>query len=594
MNALKQDNPSRLLDEIEQLRASLESALEENSKLVEDRDRLRTRTRELSRELRETYRALADHEERATIVEPALVRHGETEEELRVALEELQVLTEELESANTGLQRSNEELDARVEERSQQLREIDKALRATEASLRVVADLVPELVWRADALGEADWFNERWLSYTGADADRALGLAWLDFVHPDDRTATQASWAEAIESGASFENEHRLRAASGDYRWFLVRAEPLRDDLQRIIRWFVAGTDVQDHRRTIEALQHSESRFRTLVEGVPQLIWRSRDLGEWTWSSSQWSRFTGQSEKEAAGLGWLEAFHPSDREAAVAAWSRAEEQGVLEIEGRIFDVVDSRFRQFRTLALPLRGADGGVVEWLGTSTNVDDLFQLRKQQDVLVTELQHRTRNLMGVVQAVTARTLRGVSSLDEFAKCIDDRLSALARVQGLLSRRDTGTRVAFDLLLREELSAHVALDAEGGERVQLEGPPGVRLRSANVQAFALALHELATNAVKYGALSVETGRLHIRWGVHDDIMRGKRLWVDWRETGIDDIAETAGSAHGGGYGRELIERALPYQLGAQTTYGFEADGVHCTIEVPLSAPQDSREMING
>jgi PAS domain S-box-containing protein len=586
-----QGQTARLIDENEQLRASLESSLEENALLVEERDQLRLRMRELSNELRTTYEAVSRHEDRTSMVEPVLVHQGETEEELRVALEELQVLAEELEAANTGLQHTNRELDERVEQRSRQLKEIDKALRSTEASLRAVADLVPDLVWRTDAKGQADWFNARWTALTGDTIEMAIEKGWIDAVHPLDRETTRSSWASAVEAGAPFEHEQRIRDAAGAYRWFLVRAEPLRDDYGQILHWFAAGTDIDDHRRTMEALQQSELRFRTLVEGMPQLVWRSLGGGDWTWSSTQWREYTGQSAEEARGLGWLDAFHPDDRTAAIASWTRAKGSGSLEVEGRIMQADEQRYRHFRTRALPVRGDQGCVIEWLGTSTDVDDILRLRAQQDVLVTELQHRTRNLMAVVQAVTARTLRGVSTLEQFGRCIDDRLSALARVQGLLSRRETGTRIPFDLLLREELSAHVELAPPGEKsKINLDGPEGVPLRSANVQTFALALHELATNAVKYGALSKRGGQLNIAWGVVQDEAEGPRLWVDWREEGVSGVGAADAPAEGGGYGRELIERALPYQLGARTTYDFEPDGIHCTIEVPVPMEMETGE----
>jgi two-component system CheB/CheR fusion protein len=279
-------------------------------------------------------------------------------------------------------------------------------------------------------------------------------------------------------------------------------------------------------------------------------------------------------------MGWLRAFHPDDRERARAAWGLAQETHTLEIEGRIFHATEDRYRHFRTRAVPVRDAEGHILEWLGTSTDVDDILQLQGEQEVLVAELQHRTRNLMAIVQAVTMRTLRGVKTLEDFKRCIDDRLSALARVQGLLSRRDGGLRVPFDMLIREEISAHVEL--EDSEQVTLSGPGGVGLRSAMVQTLALALHELATNAVKYGALSEAGGRLAVAWDLKQDDSAHRTLCIDWRESGVSAIPSGNDAPRGGGYGRELIERALPYQLGASTSYAFEPDGVHCTIEVAV------------
>jgi PAS domain S-box-containing protein len=572
-----------LVDENEQLRASLESALEENALIVEERDLLRQRMEGLGQELRVMQSVVSQQEARVARIEPRLEQQGQTEEELRVAFEELQMLTEELEEANSGLHQTNQELDARVEERTVQLQEINGALRTTEAALRAVADLVPDLLWRTDAEGQADWFNRRWLSFTGRAAPDALGMGWLGAIYRDDREATRTRWDAAVASGTPFQSEHRICDVHGTERWFLVRAEPLRGANGRILHWFVAGTDIHDQRVALDALQRSELRFRTLIEGMPQLVWRARGQGEWTWSSPQWGDYTGQDAAQALGMGWLDAFHPDDRESAMEAWGRAQEDGALEIAARVLHAPENRYRHFRTRARPVRDAGGQVMEWLGTSTDVDDILELQEAQSVLVGELQHRTRNLMAVVQAVTTRTLRGASSLAQFEGCIDDRFSALARVQGLLSRRDTSTRVPFDVLLRAELAAHAALsDGIEDGKVRLDGPAGVPLRSTHVQTFALALHELATNAVKYGALSDRGGQLKVSWEVRQDAARGAQLWVDWRETGVSDMPSQGAPARGQGYGRELIERALPYQLGARTSYAFEPDGVHCTIEVPV------------
>lgn len=463
---------AQLLGENEQLRTTLEAAIEENARVVEDRDRLMRRVAVLGHELR-TLRvtapsrggggsspsALADVEARA--------RQSQTDEELRVAFEELQVLTEELEVANSSLNRANSDLEERVSARTRELSESNRILRRIEL------------------------------------------------------------------------------------------------------------------------------RLSTLVNGIPQLVWRSQDRGLWTWAGEQWSNFTGLSDEQSRGTGWLEAFHPDDRPGIRAAWERAAVEGGFTYEGRIRPSGSGHFRHFQTQAAPVRAADGTVLEWLGTCTDVEDLFQLREQQSVLVGELQHRTRNLMAVVQAVVMRTIRSSTSLPEFRSCVSERLDALARVQGLLSRRGS-QRVAFDVLLREELSAHVELDEDGnGAQVCTEGPTDIPLESSLVQTFALALHELATNAVKYGALSTPTGKLWVTWEVDTEAPGECRLHVDWLESGVEMPYPDQG-AKGGGYGRELIERALPYQLGAATTYCFTNDGVHCTIDVDVRNDHANMEMAGG
>nr|WP_289852459.1 sensor histidine kinase [Mesorhizobium liriopis] len=236
----------------------------------------------------------------------------------------------------------------------------------------------------------------------------------------------------------------------------------------------------------------------------------------------------------------------------------------------------------------LRGRAELATPWIINGVSFDVTEQkladqkLRASEErlqVLVAELQHRTRNLMGVVRSMADRTLRRSTSLDDFTPAFKDRLLALARVQGLLSRMNTWERITFDELIRTEL---MALDAES-ERVVLDGPANVMLRSSTVQTFSMALHELATNALKYGALKQEAGRLLISWQLEISGEGGVPwLHVDWRECGVAMPPEGA-PAQGGGLGRELIERALPHQLGARTTYVMEPNGVHCTISLPVS-----------
>jgi PAS domain S-box-containing protein len=563
--SVTQEDHARLLDENAQLRASLVAALDENSRLAEVRDQL----------LRRLSGVGAGATDQAG--------DSQSEQEMRLALEELQVLTEELENANNALNEANNTLEERVAERTRELAARSAAFNRNEAALRTIANLVPDLLWETDGIGNARWFNDRWFSYTGFVRNEDFGPAFLQAVHPDDQDELRRTWTLARAAGAIYEHEVRLRGVDGTYRWILMRVVPDREEEGSVRHWFGAGTDIHDQRMTYEALQQAEQRLTTLIEGVWQLVWRAACDGGWTWSSSQWTLYTGLSKIESQGEGWLEAVHPDDRAKVRAAWKDAEAKNGFDQEIRIFDVREGRFRHFRSRAAPVRNEAGRVVEWLGTSTDVDDLIQLQQQQAVLVAELQHRTRNLMGVVESIVRRTIKGSTSLEDFRDGISDRLATLARVQGLLSRRVAGARVSFEALIREELTAHVAFDGDGkAERVSMSGPPETELFSASVQTLALALHELATNAVKYGALSTPEGHLDISWA-HSAIDGRPSVRVIWKESGVSDMPADGDAPKGSGFGRELIEQALPYQLGARTSYRFEEDGVRCTIEIPLA-----------
>lgn len=222
---------------------------------------------------------------------------------------------------------------------------------------------------------------------------------------------------------------------------------------------------------------------------------------------------------------------------------------------------------------PYRSGDQQVAGVVVTFVDVTSLTRSedrQRHQRVLIAELQHRTRNLLNVVQAIVTRTLaKGGTS-----KTVMERLAALGRVQGLVSQ-DGAEEVDVAEIARLELRAYAS---ENG-KVVLAGPP-VALAFDRVQILALALHELTTNAVKYGALKGESGRLEIHWRVEPGAAGGSLLVLDWRESGVAMPPEPPRR----GYGRELIERALAYTARAKTRLSFGADGVHCRIEMPLPA----------
>ena len=405
--------------------------------------------------------------------------------------------------------------------------------------------------------------------------------SWIDHYIPEaDHPQVAAAIREAVHAKSTFDIEHRMRRPDSTVGWSHSRAVPLLDAGGEIVEWFGSASDVTQRRRAENALRESEDRLRVLIEGVPQLVWRSVDSGQWTWSSPQWHAYTGLSEKESRAHGWLAAIHPDNRESSMAAWNDAPRTRVFEVECRIGNVEEKQYRWFQARAVPLLDADGRIVEWLGTSTDVDDLRRLQESQAVMVAELQHRTRNLIAVVRSIAEQTMGTTDTLALFRDKFNDRIAALSRVQNLLSRADQAP-ITIGALVRTELDALGA--ATMPDRVSLSGPE-VPLRNATVQTLALALHELATNAVKYGALMTENGRLAVSWRSYKQDGDGLRLGLEWTETGGDGRPAANGPAPGGGYGRELIENALPYALGAWTSYQLSEDGVRCSIDLPLAA----------
>lgn len=465
----------------------------------------------------------------------------------------------------------------------------DDALRESEERLRAFGEASADVLWirNAETL-QWEYLSPAFEAIYGASVDQALEGEnfgnWLELIVEEDRERALAH-IERVRAGESVTFDYRVRRpADGEIRWLRNTDFPMRGANGKVERIGGVGHDATGLKRVEAALFEKEARLRTLMEGIPQLVWRSQDKGHWTWSSPQWQDFTGQTQAGSRDLGWLNAVHPDDRATATNAWEEARSRGMLDVEFRVQRVSDGTYLWHHTRSLPVCDEQGRVLEWLGTTTDVQELKELQERQAVLVAELQHRTRNLMGVVRSMSDKTARASADLPDFRSRFRDRLDALARVQGLLSRLNEHGRVTFDELIRTELSAMEGSTA----RATLDGPSGIRLRSSTVQTLAMALHELATNAVKYGALGQPSGRLAIRWSLEITDDGTRCLHIDWRESDVEMSSRPL--PRGGGQGRDLIERALPYQLGAKTSYELGPDGVHCTISVPVSVSNKGAE----
>ena len=362
----------------------------------------------------------------------------------------------------------------------------------------------------------------------------------------------------------------------------------------------LAAYDAQARRQRAKsqaALRESEARYRGIVTtALDYAIFTTDAAGIIeSWPPGAEAVF-GWTPEEAIGQHAEITFTEEDRAAGVPA----EEMRVAQAEGVAPDVRWHACRDGNRVFIdgatrPLIDPFGNTSGFLKVGRDSTERKHWDERQQVLLRELQHRTRNLMAVVLTIFDKTRRTSPDIHALAKSYTSRLGALARVQGLLSQLQEGDRIAFDALVRAELSAMGALDDAGNsERVELSGPSGVYLRSGTVQTFALALHELATNALKYGALAQEQqqGRLSLRWRA----MRRDghpSLHIEWTESCVD-MTRAAAAPQGSGYGRELIEYALPYQLDARTSYELGADGVRCTIEVPVSDATSPDVMTHG
>lgn len=340
---------------------------------------------------------------------------------------------------------------------------------------------------------------------------------------------------------------------------------------------FVEGADVTDRTMAEAALRDSEERFRTLADYIPTLCWMADPSGNIFWYNSRWYAYTGASPEEQAGWGWQSVHDPKLLPSVMARWTQCLETGepfemTFPLKG-----ADGRFRPFLTRVVPLHDDNGAVVQWFGTNTDITEETRQGHHLRLMVDELNHRVKNTLAIVQSVTEQTLRGELVPQKVRDVLVSRLLALSRAHDVLTAEKwTGA----DL---REIAALAAAPYQNdeGTRLVVTGP-SVFLRPSTAIALALSLHELATNAAKYGALSGSTGTVDIRWEIKP-LDSGDRLLLSWRESGGPAVTQPSRR----GFGSRLIERGLAAELDGSATISYPLEGVFCSIEAALPKALD-------
>ncbi|WP_424813179.1 response regulator [Roseococcus sp. YIM B11640] len=329
-------------------------------------------------------------------------------------------------------------------------------------------------------------------------------------------------------------------------------------------------------RQSEERLRESEERFRQFAASSSDALW-IRDADSFDFL------FVNPAVETIYGIGIPELLRdqrllgaivvPEDRDAVARNVVRVSQGEVVTQEYRIQRRSDLAFRWIRSTGFPLRNSEARPHRIGAIVQDITDAKLAAAHQGVLLAELQHRVRNIMAMIRSVTTRTADSASDVEEYARLMTGRLLALSRTQTLLTRT-LNVGVDVGVLVREELEAQ----AQHAGQYTLEGPT-VLVSPKAAEVLCLAVHELATNALKYGALSPKGGSISVEWKV---IPSGERqlLRLDWSEARPAEPGWTPPLRQG--FGRQLIERRVPYELGGRGDIEIRRDGVQARIEFPL------------
>jgi PAS domain S-box-containing protein len=322
-----------------------------------------------------------------------------------------------------------------------------------------------------------------------------------------------------------------------------------------------------DARERMEVIRSAEERFRTLAENIPTLCWMARPDGHVIWYNSRWYDYTGTTCEDQAGWGWQSVHDPAVLPEVMRRWRHSLASGepfemTFPLRG-----ADGVFRPFLTQVVPLRDEHGKIVRWFGTNTNVSREHRDRERLRLMVNELNHRVKNTLATIQAITTLTLKGEESPEKARQMLTDRILALSKAHDVLT--DTQWSGA-DLKEIAGLAAVPYGGPGGAARIHLRGP-AVRLAPKTAIAVALAFHELATNAAKYGALSTDVGRVDLSWSLRG-IDGRRKLKIVWQESGGPPVKPPRRT----GFGTRLIQRGLAADLKGRVAVDYRPEYWAC------------------
>jgi PAS domain S-box-containing protein len=262
-----------------------------------------------------------------------------------------------------------------------------------EDTLRRVIDTIPCLVTRSRPDGYVDFVNQRWLEFTGLKLEEVLGWGWRAVLHPQDVEKYVRKWRAALTTGEPFEHEARLRRHDGEYRWFLIRKLPLRDERGDIVSWYGTNHDVEDLKETTEKLRRSEAELRQIIDVIPAHVFILEPDPNFPAGTILPNRqdleYTGRTLEEARGH-LVKVLHPDDRERLRRLRQRALVEGIpFEAEARIRRK-DGQYRWFLIGVNPLKDENGRVLRWYGTRTDIDDQKRAEDHLRLVIDTIPHQ------------------------------------------------------------------------------------------------------------------------------------------------------------------------------------------------------------
>ncbi len=457
-----------------------------------------------------------------------------------------------------------------------------KQVEAELASARLDLDLAAQAAgmgrWVLNPSQGQRYWDDRARAIFGLPAGETPDQARLDgLIHPDDLEAVRAAVVAASDpTGPGTINlDYRIRRDDGVERWVETFGQGFFENGQ-CVRLVGVVSDVTDRREAVEQLLRQEATLRLAIDAADVGTWDlDVDTGVLTWSDRCYAMFGVKIGEPVDIDTFYSRVHPADVDRLRDAMRQAMDPAIrseYSTEFRALGRDDHVERWLGVKGKVFFGDDNKAHRFVGAVVNVTDRKRAELHLRLLVNELNHRVKNSLATIQAIAAQSFNGQRSLDQAQEAFSSRIVALAEAHDLLTRENWEGAELHDVASR------VASLHGGAGRFELAGP-GVRLSPKTALSLSMALHELATNAMKYGALSTPDGRIRVVWDLAPEAGPA-RLDLSWTERGGPPVTPPTDR----GFGSRLIERGLAAELSGSAAIDFQPDGVVCRIRALLEA----------
>lgn len=438
----------------------------------------------------------------------------------------------------------------------------DAALRESEERLRAIFAQSAAGIALGDVTGKLIAVNDHHCQILGRSKEELIGMRMQDLTFADDLSENQRLFKHMVETGESFEIEKRYVRGDGSLIWVSNAVSAIRDEQGDISQAVAISVDIGERRHAQEVERHLASMIAFSNDAI---LGVGLDMIITSWNAAA-EKLYGYSEEEAIGQSVLMLVPDGrkDEEPTILRQIKAGrvvepyETQRLRKDGQLVEVLLS--------VSPIRNANGRVIGASKTTHDISSRKDAERLKSILVNELHHRVKNILATVIAIARQTIGRDKANQEEIAAFENRLVSLSKAQDLLVHGE-GQRADLHAVVAQATSPYPA------EFFQVDGP-SVPLPPKAVVSLSLALHELATNAAKYGALSAPEGRVSISWQ-HEN----GRLRIVWEEHEGPEVTPPERK----GFGSTLIERLLSAELRGQAKISYEENGVVCVIDADLS-----------